>query len=89
MKLTITRQQQESINNQKSIPVYNISNIQILCCFLLTCIFIFLKIKDYIDWNWIWILSPMWLIIMFPLTLWIILLLIWIIGNIILSLINT
>jgi len=28
---------------------------------LLTLIFINLKLTDYIDWSWLWILSPMWI----------------------------
>lgn len=30
-------------------------------CGLLTVLFIGLKLTDYIDWSWWWILSPMWL----------------------------
>lgn len=28
---------------------------------LLTLIFITLKLTDYIDWSWVWVLSPMWI----------------------------
>jgi len=28
---------------------------------LLTLIFITLKLTDYIDWSWIWVLSPIWI----------------------------
>lgn len=28
---------------------------------ILTIIFIILKILNYIDWSWIWVLSPIWI----------------------------
>lgn len=28
---------------------------------LLTLIFITLKLTDYIDWSWVWVLSPIWI----------------------------
>ena len=28
---------------------------------LLTILFIALKLTDYIDWPWIWVLSPLWI----------------------------
>jgi hypothetical protein len=28
---------------------------------LLTLIFITLKMTDYIDWSWVWVLSPIWI----------------------------
>ena len=28
---------------------------------LLTIVFITLKLTGYIDWSWIWVLSPLWL----------------------------
>jgi hypothetical protein len=28
---------------------------------LLTIVFITLKLTDYIDWSWWWVLAPMWL----------------------------
>lgn len=28
---------------------------------LLTVVFITLKLLDYIDWSWWWVLSPMWI----------------------------
>jgi hypothetical protein len=28
---------------------------------LLTIVFITLKLTGYIDWSWVWILSPMWI----------------------------
>lgn len=31
---------------------------------LLTLIFIVLKLTDYIDWSWIWVLSPIWITIL-------------------------
>jgi len=30
-------------------------------CGLLTVLFIGLKLTDYIDWSWWWILSPIWM----------------------------
>ena len=30
-------------------------------CGLLTIVFIVLKILGYIDWPWIWVLSPLWI----------------------------
>lgn len=30
-------------------------------CGLLTIVFIVLKLTHYIDWSWIWILSPIWI----------------------------
>ena len=31
---------------------------------LLTLIFITLKLTDYIDWSWWWVLSPFWITIL-------------------------
>lgn len=31
---------------------------------LLTLIFITLKLTDYIDWSWVWVLSPLWISIL-------------------------
>ena len=31
---------------------------------LLTLIFIKLKLTDYIDWSWVWVLSPLWISIL-------------------------
>ena len=28
---------------------------------LLTLVFIVLKLTHYIDWSWVWVLSPLWL----------------------------
>lgn len=28
---------------------------------LLTIVFIVLKLTDYIDWSWLWVLSPIWM----------------------------
>lgn len=38
-------------------------NIQIGGIFLplLAILFIALKLTDYIDWSWLWVLSPIWL----------------------------
>ena len=30
-------------------------------CGLLTILFIGLKLTHYIDWSWVWVLSPLWL----------------------------
>jgi hypothetical protein len=30
-------------------------------CGLLTIVFIVLKLTHYIDWSWMWILSPIWI----------------------------
>lgn len=30
-------------------------------CSLLTVLFVGLKLTDYIDWSWWWVLSPLWL----------------------------
>ena len=32
---------------------------------LLTLVFIVLKLTHYIDWSWVWILSPLWLGLVF------------------------
>jgi hypothetical protein len=37
---------------------------------VLTIVFVVLKLTDYIDWSWIWVLSPIWI----PIVLWIIVL---------------
>ena len=29
-------------------------------CGMLTILFIALKLMGYIDWNWLWVLAPMW-----------------------------
>jgi len=31
---------------------------------LLTVLFIGLKLTNHIDWSWIWVLSPLWLIVL-------------------------
>lgn len=28
---------------------------------LLTVLFIGLKLTDYVDWSWVWVLSPLWI----------------------------
>ena len=47
-------------------------------CGLLTIVFITLKLMNYIDWSWWWVLSPLWigfaafialLVVMFPIFL--------------------
>lgn len=30
-------------------------------CGLLTIVFIILKLTNYIDWSWWWVLSPLWI----------------------------
>ena len=42
------------------IKVTNVNGGGIGFCGLLTILFIFLKLTDKIDWDWIWVLSPMW-----------------------------
>ncbi|GEM_PF-402836 len=32
---------------------------------LLTIVFIVLKLTNYIDWSWVWVLSPLWLSVCF------------------------
>ena len=31
-------------------------------CGLLTIVFIFLKLLGKIDWSWVWVLSPLWIV---------------------------
>lgn len=42
-------------------------------CGLLTIAFIVLKLTNYIDWSWWWVLSPLWIpcIIVIVVALWI------------------
>lgn len=35
---------------------------------VLTIVFVVLKVTHTIDWNWIWVLSPIWI----PVVLWVI-----------------
>ena len=30
-------------------------------CYMLTVLFIGLKLTDHVDWLWLWILSPLWI----------------------------
>ena len=39
----------------------NSSNGDIGFCVLLTIAFIVLKLTNYIDWSWWWVLSPLWI----------------------------
>ena len=39
----------------------NSSNGDIAFCGLLTIAFIVLKLTNYIDWSWWWVLSPLWI----------------------------
>ena len=39
----------------------NSSNGGIGFCGLLTIVFIVLKLTNYIDWSWWWVLSPLWI----------------------------
>lgn len=39
----------------------NSSNGGIGFCGLLTIAFIVLKLTNYIDWSWWWVLSPLWI----------------------------
>jgi hypothetical protein len=50
----------------------NSSNGGIGFCGLLTIVFIVLKLTNYIDWSWWWVLSPLW--ISFGLVIFIVLL---------------
>lgn len=36
-------------------------NINLNFVFLLTILFIGLKLTNYIDWSWLWVLSPIWI----------------------------
>ena len=36
-------------------------------CGLLTIVFIVLKLTDNIEWSWLWVLSPLWVPIVFVL----------------------
>lgn len=49
-------------------------------CGLLTVAFVVLKLTHYIDWDWIWVLSPLWLGIAIVLAIF---LLFFVIGGII------
>lgn len=46
---------------EKPMSDNNTSSRGISFCGLLTVLFIGLKLTDYIDWSWWWVLSPMWL----------------------------
>tara|TARA_Y100000310_G_C20693897_1_gene824139 strand:- start:1354 stop:1560 length:207 start_codon:yes stop_codon:yes gene_type:complete len=46
-------------------------------CGLLTIVFIVLKLTDYIDWSWWWVLAPLWIPITLVLTILLIVLAIW------------
>lgn len=39
---------------------------------LLTIVFITLKLTGYIDWSWIWVLSPLWIPIVFVISVFVI-----------------
>ena len=36
-------------------------NINLNFAFLLTILFVGLKLTNYIDWSWLWVLSPIWI----------------------------
>lgn len=36
-------------------------------CGLLTIVFIVLKLMNYITWSWLWVLSPLWIPLVFVL----------------------
>jgi hypothetical protein len=38
-------------------------------CGLLTIVFITLKLTDFIDWSWWWVLSPIWIPLVFVILL--------------------
>lgn len=33
-------------------------------CGILTIVFIVLKLTNVIDWSWIWVLSPIWIVLL-------------------------
>ena len=43
------------------IKVTNVNGGGIGFCGLLTILFIAFKLLDKIDWDWIWVLSPLWI----------------------------
>lgn len=58
------------------------------CLFALTLFLSFLKIEGYLNWDWIWILFPMWLCILIPILIYLVLVFLWLIGNILILIIN-
>lgn len=56
---------QLTLVNLNDLIMKNINNISIrfsgLLTTLLTVLFIGLKLTNYIDWSWVWILSPLWI----------------------------
>lgn len=73
--------------NRKSL--ISINGPSFWCLFAFTILLTFLKIENYLDWNWIWILSPLWLSYLIPIALYLLLLTIWLLGNILLIVIDT
>ena len=55
---------------------------------LLTVLFIGLKLTEYIDWSWLWVLSPIWLPITCVIIIALILGLLYLIAKVILYLIK-
>ncbi len=47
---------------------------------LLTVLFIGLKLTDYIDWSWWWVLSPLWLPIVVVLGVFTVIGLVWLVA---------
>lgn len=58
------------------------------CLFVLTLFLSFLKIEGYLNWDWIWILSPVWLCIIVPIFIYLVLVFLWLIGNVLIFIIN-
>lgn len=48
---------------------------------LLTILFIALKLTNYIDWSWWWVLSPLWIGVLLGIIIILIFLIIYIIGS--------
>lgn len=44
---------------------HNSSSKGVGFCSILAIVFIVLKLTHYIDWSWIWVLSPIWIPIAF------------------------
>lgn len=74
--------------NKDSKTSISINGPTFSCLFVLTLFLSFLKIGGYLDWNWIWILSPMWLCIFIPISLYLLLLSLWLGANILIIVID-
>lgn len=47
-------------NNQSNRSYHGMSGGELLCV-ALTVLFVGLKLTNYIDWSWWWVLSPLWI----------------------------